>query len=57
MDHHTDATIQAIITGPDFKDVTMITVAHRINTIVDYDYIVVLDQGRVSVSRTFTMVH
>jgi ATP-binding cassette subfamily C (CFTR/MRP) protein 1 len=57
VDPHTDAAIQAIITGPDFKDVTMITVAHRINTIVDYDYIVVLDQGRVSVSRTFTMVH
>jgi len=53
VDPHTDAAIQLIITGPDFKDVTMITVAHRINTIIDYDYIVVLDGGKVSVSRTF----
>ncbi|PVG00760.1 putative YCF1-vacuolar ABC transporter [Serendipita vermifera] len=47
VDPHTDAAIQAIITGPDFKDVTMITVAHRINTIMTYDYIVVLDAGKI----------
>ncbi|CCA66783.1 probable YCF1-Vacuolar ABC transporter responsible for vacuolar sequestration of glutathione-S-conjugates [Serendipita indica DSM 11827] len=47
VDPHTDAAIQSIITGPDFEDVTMITVAHRINTIMDYDYIMVLDAGKV----------
>ena len=30
-----------------FKDRTIITIAHRINTILDSDRIVVLDQGRV----------
>ncbi|KAG8835556.1 hypothetical protein FRC17_002476 [Serendipita sp. 399] len=47
VDPHTDAAIQKIITGPDFHDVTMLTIAHRINTIMDYDYIIVMDAGRI----------
>ena len=31
-----------------FKDRTIITIAHRINTILDSDKIVVLQQGRVA---------
>ena len=31
-----------------FRDRTVITIAHRINTILDSDRIVVLDQGRVA---------
>lgn len=31
-----------------FKDRTVITIAHRINTILDSDRVVVLDQGRVA---------
>ena len=31
-----------------FKDRTVITIAHRINTILDSDRIVVLDEGRVA---------
>ncbi len=31
-----------------FKDRTIITIAHRINTIVDSDRIVVLDHGTVA---------
>lgn len=31
-----------------FKDRTIITIAHRINTILDSDRIVVLDQGMVA---------
>lgn len=31
-----------------FKDRTIITIAHRINTILDSDRIVVLDQGSVA---------
>ena len=31
-----------------FKDRTIITIAHRINTILDSDRIVVLDQGTVA---------
>jgi ABC-type multidrug transport system fused ATPase/permease subunit len=31
----------------DFKDATVITVAHRLNTIIDYDRIAVFDQGSI----------
>ena len=31
-----------------FKDRTIITIAHRINTILDSDRVVVLSQGRVA---------
>ena len=64
MDPLTDQAIQAIITGPEFHDVTMLTIAyvykmavvlhgsdyfyrHRLNTVVDYDYILVLHAGEV----------
>ncbi len=64
VDPLTDQAIQAIITGPEFHDVTMLTIAyvylmgvaldgsdcfcrHRLNTVVDYDYILVLHAGEV----------
>jgi ABC-type multidrug transport system fused ATPase/permease subunit len=31
----------------DFHDSTLITIAHRLNTVIDYDRILVLDQGEV----------
>jgi len=44
VDAQTDAKIQRVMRN-DFKNSTCITVAHRINTIMDSDYILVMDDG------------
>lgn len=30
-----------------FKESTVITIAHRLNTIADYDQVIVMDRGRI----------
>jgi len=47
VDAKTDAIIQKAL-RTEFKDVTVITIAHRLNTIIDYDKILVLNQGNIS---------
>lgn len=47
VDLETDQAIQEIIRGPQFADVTMFTIAHRLNTILESDRVLVLDAGRV----------
>ncbi|KAG0367050.1 P-loop containing nucleoside triphosphate hydrolase protein [Gamsiella multidivaricata] len=47
VDMATDALIQKAI-RIDFAQSTVITVAHRINTIIDYDRILVMHQGQVA---------
>lgn len=42
----TDNLIQTVIRTA-FKHFTVITVAHRVATIADYDQVVVLDRGKV----------
>eukprot|EP01083_Nonionella_stella_P000685 1946_1 len=47
IDKHTDGIIQKLIRSDAFREVTVITVAHRIQTIMDYDYILVMNNGQV----------
>ena len=46
VDLETDDLIQATI-RKEFVDSTVMTIAHRLNTIMDYDRIMVLDKGRL----------
>jgi len=46
IDFETDFLIQKTI-REQFKDVTVLTIAHRINTILDYDRVMVLDKGQI----------
>ncbi|XP_025017234.1 multidrug resistance-associated protein 4-like isoform X3 [Tetranychus urticae] len=46
MDHQTDTLIQETIRA-EFKDCTVLTVAHRLNTIIDMDKILLIDAGQV----------
>jgi ABC-type multidrug transport system fused ATPase/permease subunit len=48
VDLDTDRAIQEIIRGPIFHDVTILTIAHRLNTIIESDRVLVLDQGCVA---------
>ncbi|KIH59278.1 ABC transporter, ATP-binding protein [Ancylostoma duodenale] len=47
IDGHTDALIQGTI-RKQFEDSTVITIAHRLNTILDYDRVLVMESGRVA---------
>jgi ABC-type multidrug transport system fused ATPase/permease subunit len=46
IDSKTDQTIQKIIKN-EFKDSTVITIAHRLNTIIQYDRVVVMANGEI----------
>ena len=46
VDYKTDHLIQDVIRNR-FKESTVLTIAHRLNTIMDYDKVIVMDQGRV----------
>lgn len=46
VDMETDVFIQTTIKEK-FSDTTVITVAHRLNTIADYDQVIVMQRGRI----------
>ncbi|GKZ18301.1 hypothetical protein AbraIFM66951_000859 [Aspergillus brasiliensis] len=46
VDHETDALMQGVI-RTEFADCTVIAVAHRVSTLVDYDQIAVIDGGKI----------
>ncbi|KAF8595618.1 metal resistance protein YCF1 [Ceratobasidium sp. AG-I] len=48
VDLDTDKAIQEIIRGPQFKGVTTLTIAHRLNTVIESDRILVLENGSVA---------
>lgn len=48
VDVETDTMLQATLRSTVFDNRTIITIAHRINTILDSDRIVVLQQGKVA---------
>lgn len=47
VDLETDDLIQAIIRSQ-FENCTVLTIAHRLNTIMDYDRVLVLDKGTIA---------
>lgn len=55
VDVRTDALIQKTI-REEFKSCTMLIIAHRLNTIIDCDQILLLDSGRVCLLRLLTLV-
>ena len=48
VDVETDALLQETLRSDIFSDRTIITIAHRINTIIDCDRIIVLQRGEVT---------
>jgi ABC-type multidrug transport system fused ATPase/permease subunit len=47
VDAETDAAIQRVM-HTEFAGATCLTIAHRLNTIMDSDYILVMDDGRAA---------
>ena len=46
MDEETDSNIQKLI-REEFYTCTVLTIAHRLNTIMDYDRVIVLESGEI----------
>ncbi|KAM0753983.1 ABC transporter [Meredithblackwellia eburnea MCA 4105] len=51
VDYETDSKIQTTI-ATEFKDKTLLCIAHRINTIISYDRVLVMEKGQVNAFDT-----
>ncbi|KAJ1990723.1 hypothetical protein GGI25_001049, partial [Coemansia spiralis] len=47
VDFATDESMQQAIRGSEFSDSTLLCIAHRLRTIIDYNCILVLDEGKI----------
>ncbi|KAJ6508827.1 hypothetical protein C8R45DRAFT_815212 [Mycena sanguinolenta] len=47
IDFETDRKIQKTI-REEFNDSLLVTIAHRINSVIDYDRLIILDQGKIA---------
>lgn len=47
IDENTDHLIQKMI-KEQFKNTTVITIAHRVNTIINYDRLMILENGNIA---------
>lgn len=47
VDGATDEFVQQVL-RTQFPNTTLLTIAHRLNTIIDYDVVIVMDKGKVS---------
>lgn len=52
VDSATDGVLQKIICE-EFKDRTIVTIAHRIHTVIDSDFVLVLSDGKNAIIRTY----
>ncbi|KAF8513407.1 P-loop containing nucleoside triphosphate hydrolase protein [Hysterangium stoloniferum] len=48
IDLDTDKAVQDILRGPQFADTTILTIAHRLNTIIESDRVLVLNNGEIA---------
>ncbi|KAJ3100111.1 hypothetical protein HDU97_002493 [Phlyctochytrium planicorne] len=48
VDNETDTKIQEVIRDKTIADVTVVAIAHRLRTVIDYDRILVLENGKVA---------
>ncbi|KIJ55549.1 hypothetical protein M422DRAFT_199806 [Sphaerobolus stellatus SS14] len=48
IDLDTDKAVQEILRGPQFANTTILTIAHRLNTIIGSDRVLVLSDGKVA---------
>lgn len=47
VDYETDCVVHSIIFSEAFKNITVIMIAHRLDHILDYDFVLVMKNGEI----------